>query len=256
MHYLALVLVMFFIVALTKEKANAQVVKPSMTADSVLQSRDSLTADSLVLNTDTLLNRDTSKISDTSKRARLEQQLGIRISKDEMTDVVKAESQDSAVLDMRRNLFYLYGNAKVNYTDMEVKAGRIKFDQSTNIVSAEPLKDTLATNPERPSFSQGKEKFTYDSLLYNFKTKKGLVREVRSQYGEGFVHSEQVKRNPDQSIYGYKNVYTTCALDTPHFGIVARKIKVIPGRIIASGAANIEVEGIPTPIYLPFGLFP
>jgi len=254
LHYLAVFLVMFFIVVLTKN-AHAQVLKPTMKADSTLSVKDSLMSDSAILSLDTL-NKDTTKLADTSKRARMERELGIRISKDEMTDVVKAESQDSAVLDMRRNLFYLYGNAKVDYTDMEVKAGRIKFDQSTNIVSAEPLKDTLAVNPERPSFSQGKEKFTYDSLLYNFKTKKGLVREVRSQYGEGFVHSEQVKRNPDQSIYGYRNVYTTCALDTPHFGIVARKIKVIPGRVIASGAANIEIEGIPTPIYLPFGLFP
>jgi len=255
LHYLTLCVVVFFILALTKE-AKAQVAKPLLQADTAVHAKDSLVSDSVALIPADTLNADTATGKDTSKRARLERELGIRISKDEMTDVVKAESQDSAVLDMHSNLFYLYGNAKVNYTDMEVKAGRIKFEQSTNIVSAEPLKDSLATNTERPSFTQGKEKFTYDSLLYNFKTKKGLVREVRSQYGEGFVHSEQVKRNPDQSIYGYKSIYTTCALDTPHFGIVARKIKVIPGHIIASGSANITIEGIPTPIFLPFGLFP
>jgi lipopolysaccharide assembly outer membrane protein LptD (OstA) len=93
-------------------------------------------------------------------------------------------------------------------------------------------------------------------MQYNFKSKRAIVRNVSTQYGEGFVFSEQIKRNPDQSIYGYHSVYTTCALDTPHFGIRARKQKIIPGRVIVSGSANLEIEGVPTPLYLPFGLFP
>jgi hypothetical protein len=70
------------------------------------------------------------------------------------------------------------------------------------------------------------------------------------------VYSNQVKRNPDQSIYGYNNVYTTCALEQPHFGIGAKKIKVIPGKVVASGPANFMIERVPTPIFLPFGIFP
>ena len=105
-------------------------------------------------------------------------------------------------------------------------------------------------------FKQGAESFTYDSLLYNFKLKKAIVRNAHSQYGEGFVISDQVKRNADQSIYGWQNVYTTCSLEHPHFGIRAKKIKVIPDKIIATGAANLMIADIPTPLFLPFGVFP
>ncbi|MBS1783468.1 MAG: hypothetical protein JSS78_10415 [Bacteroidetes bacterium] len=139
---------------------------------------------------------------------------------------------------------------------MKLNAGQITFDQASNTVIAQPTFDSSGTIIKRPNFAQGSEKVSYDSLQYNFKSKRAIIRNARSQYGEGFVYSQQVKRNPDQSIYGWKNVYTTCALDTPHFGIRARKIKVVPNKVIASASANIVIEQVPTPIFLPFGLFP
>ena len=186
----------------------------------------------------------------------LEERLGIRISKDAMDNVVVATARDSAVMNLDSNLFYLYGKAKVTYEDKVMEAGQITYNQGNNNVTASPLFDTAGKIIDKPSFTQGQEKIVYDSLQYNFVSKRAIVRNANTQYGEGFLHSQQIKRNPDQSIYGLHNVYTTCALDTPHFGIVAKKIKVIPGRVAASGPANIAIEGVPTPLFLPFGLFP
>lgn len=212
--------------------------------DSSLAAIDSIASDSV-------------KEVDSTKKQSLEERLGIKISPDALDDVVQSEASDSAVLNMQKNVFYLYGNAKVDYQDMELKAGTIIYEQTNNLVTAAPLEtDTFTKLKDRPSFKQGSESFTYDSIRYNFKSKKAIVRNPRTQYGNGYVYSEQIKRNPDQSIYGYRNLYTTCALDTPHFGIKAKKIKVIPGRVVASGAANINIENVPTPVFLPFGLFP
>ncbi len=218
---------------------------------------DSIKADLGFIANDSLKKDSVAAASDTSKRKALEKSLGIKISKDALPDVVKATAQDSLILDMHTNLFYLYGNAQVNYQDVQLNAGQIVYEQSSNLVSAAPYeaakeKDTSV----KQTFTQGKEKFTYDSLQYNFKSKRAIVRNVHSQYGEGFVYSEQVKRNPDQTIYGAHSIYTTCALDTPHFGILAKKIKVIPGKVIVSGPCNLSIEGIPTPLWLPFGIFP
>ena len=199
---------------------------------------------------------DTQAVADTSKRNQLERTLGIRISKDAMTSVVKAKARDSAVLNMERDIFYLYGKAQVNYEDLQLNAGLVSFHQATSTVSASPFKMEGVSDTDKQTFTQGKEKFSYDSMQYNFKSKRAIVRNVRSQYGEGYVYSEQVKRNPDQSIYGYHSTYTTCALDTPHFGIVATRYKIIPGKVIVSGPANLFIEGIPTPLFLPFALFP
>ncbi|MEZ5018171.1 MAG: putative LPS assembly protein LptD [Flavipsychrobacter sp.] len=217
-----------------------------------------LAIDSNALALDSLAADTTAKdtLASTNKIQALEKRLGIKLSPDALPSVVSSEAADSAVLDMGNNEFYLYGNAKVKHEDLELNAGKIMYNQSANLVTAAPLSDTSVKMKDRPSFTQGSEKFTYDSLKYNFKSKKAIVLNARSQYGQGFVVSGQVKRNPDQSIYGLGNIYTTCSLDTPHFGIRARKIKVIPNKVVASGAANITIEQVPTPFYLPFGLFP
>ena len=229
--------------------------KPAATPDTISLKNNAPVADSISSSVDSVRKASVA-IADTSKKKRLEAALGIRLSKDALTSVVKAESRDSAVLDMEHNLFYLYGKAKTNYEDLQLTSGQITYEQASNIVSAAPYQAQKDTGADKQTFTQGKEKFTYDSLQYNFKSKRAIVRNVRSQYGEGYVYSEQVKRSPDQSIYGSHSVYTTCALDTPHFGIVAKKIKVIPGKVIISGPANLCIEGIPTPLFVPFGLFP
>jgi lipopolysaccharide transport LptD-like protein len=220
---------------------------------------DSLKGDSLSFSPTAKLKKDSLSSADTSRRSQLEKSLGIKISKDALPSIVKSESRDSAVMDMQHNLFYLYGKAQVNYEDLQLNAGQVSYAQSTNVVSAAPYeagKKKDDTTVEKQTFMQGKEKFIYDSMQYNFKSHRAIVRNVHSQYGEGFVYSEQVKRNPDQTIFGWHSTYTTCALDTPHFGIVAKKIKVIPGKLIVSGPANLYIEGVPTPLWLPFGLFP
>ncbi len=235
-----------FMFALT-QTAHAQIRKQNDSARGIIP------ADSLSLHANDSAN------ADTSANAVLERTLGIRISKDALPSVVTAEARDSAVLDMHHNIFYLYGDTKINYEDMKLGAGKVTYDQQNSMIIAEPLPVTDSLEPAdttKPTFSQGSEAFTYDRMQYNFKSKRAIVHNAHSQYGEGFVYSQQVKRNPDQSIYGLHNVYTTCSLDTPHFGIWAKKIKVIPGRIIASGPANIVIENVPTPVFLPFGLFP
>lgn len=193
---------------------------------------------------------------DSARRNALEDSLGIRISPDGLPAVVEAAATDSAVLQLRKNQFFLYGNVQVTYEDLKLSAGKVTYDQKGGIIFAEPSTDTSDKKKELPTFTQGSEKFTYDDLRYNFNTKKALVRNARTKYGEGFMFSDQVKRAPDQSIFGSQSVYTTCNLDTPHFGIRARRIKVIPGRIAVAGASNFEIEGVPTPLLLPFALFP
>ncbi len=249
-HRLGILTVVFFVFVLTNV-ANAQRSKPPVSAtDSTRNITDTIRVDSLAKN-DT-----TNKKADSLAKSSLEDSLGIRISPDALPSVVTADASDSAVLNMQANIFELYGNAKVKYEEMQLDAHKVSYLQADNIVTASLPEDSALKAKSRPTFMQGQEKFTYDSMQYNFKSKRAIVRNVRSQYGEGFVISEQVKRNPDQSIYGYHSVYTTCALEKPHFGINAQKIKLIPNRVVASGPANIHIEDVPTPLFLPFGLFP
>lgn len=188
--------------------------------------------------------------------AEQEAALGIRISADALPAKVVTKARDSAVLNMTENKFYLYGEAEADYEALKINSGVMIYDQQDNILKALPVLDTAGKVVSLQQFIQAEEKFTYDTLEYNFKSKRALVRNARSEYGEGFVISEQIKRNADETIFGWHNLYTTCNLPHPHFGIRANKIKVVPGRIIASGWANLEIQDVPTPLILPFGLFP
>jgi len=215
-----------------------------------------LSGDSLSLgNLDGVPNGDSSKPKEATVEAK-EQELGIKIAKDALPSVVNTTAKDSAVLNVKDKVFYLYGDAKANYEDLEIKSGVLVFYQKTNMLWAIPILDTAGKKISVQEFKQGDQTFTYDTLRYNFQSKRAIVRNAHSKYGDGFVISQQVKRNPDGSIFGYKSVYTTCDLDHPHFGIQAKRIKVIPNRVIASGPANLEVMDIPTPLFFPFGMFP
>lgn len=225
-----------------------------LNADSTLIS----TADSTLIN-----NTDSAKINnktDTTKKENTveskEQELGIKIAKDALPSVVNTTAKDSAVLNVKDKIFYLYGDAKANYEDLEIKSGVLVFHQKTNMLSAIPILDTAGKKISVQEFKQGDQTFTYDTLKYNFQSKRAIVRNAHSQYGDGYVISQQIKRNADGSIFGFKSIYTTCSLDHPHFGIQARKIKVIPNKVIASGPANLEIMDIPTPLFFPFGMFP
>lgn len=261
LHYLTCCVAVIFMFFITNT-CNAQVI--DIKTGDTLRVNDSAKINAAVKNTDTakiLVSTDSAKkptISDTNTRKRLENELGIKISKDALPDVVTAIADDSASMEMTTNISHLYGKVQVNYQDMQVNHGQILFDQGASKVTAAPSADPAVDTGilKKGTFTQGKEKFAYDSMQYNFKSKRAIVRNVQTQYGEGYMHSDQIKRNPDQVIYGAHSIYTTCALDTPHFGIVASRIKVVPDKLIVSGPANVFIMGVPTPLFIPFALFP
>ncbi len=261
LHYLTSCVAVIFIFFITNT-CYSQVI--DIKTGDTLRMNDSANINLRLKNNDTgriLISTDSAKklkSTDTNATRRMESDLGIKISKDALPDIVTATAEDSASMEMTTNISHLYGKVQVNYQDMQVNHGQILFDQSASKVTAAPSADPAVDTGilKKGSFTQGKEKFAYDSMQYNFKSKRAIVRNVQTQYGEGYMHSDQIKRNPDQVIYGSHSIYTTCALDTPHFGIVATRIKVVPDKLIVSGPANIFIMGVPTPLFLPFALFP
>ncbi len=179
------------------------------------------------------------------------------ISKDKLEHQVNYQAKDSIVYNAIKKELYLHNEAEISYDDIKISgADYIRYQQDSSLLSALELKREANDTLEKPRLSQGEESSTFTSLHYNFKSKRALVENAYSQYGEGFILSKQVKRNNDNTISGLKNVYTTCNDPHPHFGIAARKIKIIPNKVAVTGSANLVIEDIPTPLYLPFGMFP
>lgn len=173
-----------------------------------------------------------------------------------LKEKVHYTANDSMVIDMVNQKAYLYGNAEVLYEDIKLKAGFIEIDFKGKLVHATGIKDSLGKDSERPVFEQGEDKFTAGNITYNFDTKKGKIRDVITQQGEGYIHGRDIKKDTNNIYYVAHGKYTTCDLEHPHYYIGAKKIKVIPNDKIITGPADLHIADIPTPLAIPFGYFP
>jgi len=176
-------------------------------------------------------------------------------SKSGITETVNYEASDSIVFSFKENLIYMYKDSRVKYADITLEAGFSEINLEKNIIKTSYLKDTLLKKQGKPMFTQGEDKFSADTITYNFKTKKGLIKGIFTEQEGGYLQAEVTKKQPDNSIHISHGQYTTCDLEHPHYSFKMTKAIVLPDKII-SGPVYFTVAEIPTPLALPFGFFP
>ena len=102
----------------------------------------------------------------------------------------------------------------------------------------------------------GNDTYNNDTIAFNFKTKKGLIRNVTTQQEDGFLTSELSKRNANGDVYLQHGRYTTCDAEHPDFYIALSRAKVRPGKDVVFGPAYLVVADVPLPLAIPYGFFP
>ena len=200
---------------------------------------------------------DTTKLIDTLNTRPVVDTFSFKISKDSLDAPVVYHADDSMVMDVPGKKILLYGKeSKVKYTDNELTAPGIEFDQRTNLVTAFLRKDSAGKVISFPTFNQGDLKTVSDTIAFNMKTGKGLTKGTYTQQDEMYIYAIKIKKIDPTSFFAYKARFTTCNLDTPHFAFVSKKIKFINKKFAVTGPVHPEFEGVPVPIILPFGLYP
>lgn len=164
-------------------------------------------------------------------------------------------ADDSIKTDINTKTAYLYGNASIKYTDVEIHAAEIQIEWEKNIVFAKGRTDSTGRYIGRPLFIQAGEKMAMDSVRSNTQTKKALIYGIETQQGEGYLTGDIAKRT-EEAIYLREGHYTTCNMKHPHFYINARKLKVIPNDKAVCGPFNLVIEDVPTPLGFVLGYFP
>jgi len=180
----------------------------------------------------------------------------LEISDDAIEEPIDYKAKDSILFDVKEHKVYLYGEAQINYQSIELKAEYIELNLDSNLVFAVGVEDSTGTNIGKPEFVDGKDEFTSMEMTYNFKTKKGIIKEVITEQNGGFLHSKRTKIQANKEVHLKGGKYTTCNLEHPHFYIKLTKAKVIPDDKIVSGPAYLVIEDVPTPLLIPFGFFP
>lgn len=181
----------------------------------------------------------------------------LKLSKDTLDAPVDYEAEDSAVLLVKEQKFILYGKTQTKYKDVTINAPKTVLDQQTNILTAYGEKDSLGRTVARARFAQGTQQtFESDIFQFNFKTQKGITTNTYTKEGDFFIKAGQSKKIDPRTVFIKEGYFTTCSYDDPHFAFKTNRMKVISNDIAVSGPTHPEFEGIPIPIYLPFGIYP
>ncbi len=183
---------------------------------------------------------------------------------DALDDEVDYGSVDTAWLDVDNRKLHLIGDAYARYQGRELKADYIIIDLESNLAEAQGLPDSTGEISGRPIFNDNGKEFTSDKISFNFKTEKGKIRDIRTREKDIYILGEDTKyiSKTDSSeengdvVFIKNGEFTTCDHDEPHYALKSNKIKTVLNNVAVTGATNVQISRVPTPVWLPFAFFP
>jgi hypothetical protein len=180
----------------------------------------------------------------------------ISLDDSSISEIIKYSAKDSIYNDIKSKKVHLYGTAKVEMGEIKLNAGYILIDLNKNEVQASYRTSSDGERIELPQFSDGQDDITCLRMRYNTKTEKGYIEEMNIKQDEFYFHMGEAKRYPNDEIHLKKGRLTTCDLPEPHYHFQLSKAVMIPQKRIVTGPMNLWVNGIPTPLGLPFAFIP
>ncbi len=202
--------------------------------------------------TKTLINKKTVK-SDTLTISKKD---SVAPTKEFLESVVKHDADSLIRQDLANNKIFLYKNAHIHYTNIDINAGIIIIDNNNNIIIAKGIKDSVGVYSQLPVFKQGSEESTQDSLVFNIKTKKAKIWNLKTEQQGILIRSEVSKKQNDSVVY-IKNIkITTSQKENPDYYIGIKKAKFIQNKKLVAGMSQLYIADVPTPAVLPFAYIP
>ena len=169
---------------------------------------------------------------------------------------VEYTANDSMTYEGENGVAWLYGDAHVTYQNMDLQSDKISMSMDSSLVHAMGSKDSTGKKKGSPIFKMGSDTYENDTMSFNFKTKKGLIKDVYTKQEDGYMTSEISKRGANGDMFLYHGRYTTCDLPHPDFYIAMSRAKVRPGKDVVFGPAYLVVADVPLPLAIPYGFFP
>ncbi|RYY55854.1 MAG: LPS-assembly protein LptD [Chitinophagaceae bacterium] len=211
----------------------------------------------VVITADTVLaSTDTTSFGEDSIPVQRTDTFSLKLSKDTLDAPIKYYAEDSMVVSLRTKEIILYGKTQTEYNSITLNAPTVRLEQSTQTIHATSLKDSTGAITEKVKFKDGEQEFESDLIDVNMKTQKALTANTITQSDQLFVHGEKVKKVSKDVTFIDRGFFTTCNLDEPHFGFRANRMKLVNKKTAISGPVHPEFEGVPVPVYIPFGYFP
>ncbi|MFM9836774.1 MAG: putative LPS assembly protein LptD [Cyclobacteriaceae bacterium] len=239
----------FILFALSASTLSAQVERPIREPGKLPIKADTLAPKPNVdlLSDSSLVKSDSSSVKKDSVQT---------AKKGDIETTIYYSANDSINFSLDKKIVKLYGDAKVKYGAIQLDAELITIDYEQSTITANGKPDSLGRLIGFPIFKDGGSEYETKDMVYNFKTKKAKISEVVTKQGEGFMAGDVVFKNDKNELFTIGNTYTTCDLKDPHYRIISRKAKAIPGDKIVTGPFYMEFNHVPTPLGFAFGMFP
>jgi len=181
----------------------------------------------------------------------------IKKPKNALEDIVKYKAKDSIVFNKVKNEIILYNETNVQYTDIDITAGIDVINYEKGEVYAGRLKDSVGEYSQHPVFKQGSDVIEPDSIRFNYRNQKAIIRNAYTKQDENNIKGEIIKKENDSTYFMRNAIITTAEdLDDPDYYIRVRKAKFVPKKKVIAGFSNMYIVDIPTPLAIPFAYYP
>ena len=146
----------------------------------------------------------------------------------------------------------LIGGAKVDYGELTLTAGRIRFYADKRYLEAEEEPVLRDRSEGAGSELIGKR------MDYNLKSRQGTIDEGWTKAEEGYVLADRLRQVGDGDYIARNGRSTTCDLiedgKDPHFHFSSRKMRIYLGDKVVAKPVTLYIRDIPV-LALPFYVF-
>ena len=147
-------------------------------------------------------------------------------------------------------------NANIRYLGRMLKSNTINYYQDYEYMEALGKKDSTGVLINTPKFTdKAGEELDGTEIKYDLETQEGLIISGRTEYDNGFMTAEKIKRASDDTLFVSDGTYTTCDNEHPHFYFKGEKMKFILNDKIIIKPIIAYVQDIPI-FWFPFYVFP
>jgi len=107
-----------------------------------------------------------------------------------------------------------------------------------------------------PQLTDGPDQLTGSRVRYNMERNRGIIQQGKTEFAGWFLESETLSKIGTDSVFGRKNIFTTCDLEkAKHFHFESSRIKVIRNKRAFASPVILKIGKVPV-FALPFVFFP
>ncbi len=180
---------------------------------------------------------------------------------DSFSEEIKSVAKDSIVFYPKTKITNLYNKVEIETRGetgsiVKLTAGNIEINEEKKIVTAQGMQDSTGKLKDTPVFIEGNNKMEAEKISYNIQTNKGKIWNAYTTENNMIVYGNEIKKDNNDILYLKNLKCIPCEHKDAKTFFVATKAKVIPDDKIVTGPLYLQISGIPTPLFLPFGYFP